>query len=194
MTIQVLRACDRAMTPWKNGGGVTRQIAVFPDDAGMADFDWRVSLALVTAAGPFSAFPGVDRLMLVMEGRLELEMPGADPMTVVAGGPAAEFPGDAPVSARKPVSPVADVNVMIRRGRFTASLERREIARAAAVVSQDVTMILSPVDGITAALGSEALKLDPGDVARIDAARGALVRLRSADPAEVVVIHINAVR
>jgi hypothetical protein len=194
MTIQVLRASGRAMTPWKNGGGVTGQIAVFPDDAGLADFDWRVSLALVTDAGPFSAFPGVDRLMLVMEGRLELEMPGADPLILQAGGPAAEFPGDAPVSARQPTSPVADVNVMVRRGRFTASLERRTIAGTAAVVSQDVTMILSPVEGVSAAVGAQIRELDPGDVARIDAARGVLVRLRSAAPAEVVVIHINAVR
>jgi hypothetical protein len=83
---------------------------------------------------------------------------------------------------------------MVRRGRFTASLERRTIAGTAAVVSQDVTMVLSPVDGVSAAVGGETRRLDPGDVARIDTARGALVRLRSAAPAEVVVIHINAVR
>jgi environmental stress-induced protein Ves len=194
MTLQVLRASDRATTPWKNGGGVTSQIAIFPETAGVSDFDWRVSLAMVAAAGPFSAFPGVDRLMMVLEGRLELEIPGADPLVLDAGGPAAEFPGDAPVSALAPASPVADINVMVRRGRFTASLERRRIAGSAAVVSQDVTLILSSVGGLSAATGAATGELGPGDVARIDAARGALVRLRSAEATEVVVVHINAVR
>ncbi|HEY2480564.1 MAG TPA: HutD family protein [Caulobacteraceae bacterium] len=192
--LQILRARDRPERPWKNGGGVTRQIAVYPEDADVSGFDWRVSLATVAVAGPFSAFAGVDRLMLVLEGRLELEMLGADLMTLEAGGPAFEFPGDAPVAALAPASPVADVNVMVRRGRFTASLERRTVAETAAVISQDVSLILGPSGGVEVAYGAEWARLDPEDAARLDHARGALVRLRSAGPTDVVVIHINAVR
>ena len=48
---------------WKNGGGSTTEIAVFPPDAGFDDFDWRVSLATVAADGPFSAFPGIERTL-----------------------------------------------------------------------------------------------------------------------------------
>ncbi len=194
MTFLVLRAHDRPASPWKNGGGTTRQIAVFPEGAGLADFDWRVSLATVAAAGPFSTFPGVDRLMLVLSGRLTLDMAGASPVTLDGASPTFAFPGDAPVSALAPAAPVTDVNVMVRRERFTARLERRRIAGTAAVVSQDVTLILCRVGGVAVALATHADELGAWDVARIEGARGALIRLRSAAPADLVVVHVNAVR
>ena len=77
MTAEILRAAERLSAPWKNGGGVTREIAVFPHGADLARFDWRMSLATVAAGGPFSTFPGIDRLMLVLDGRLDLEIAGA---------------------------------------------------------------------------------------------------------------------
>jgi len=42
--------------PWKNGGGVTTEIAIAPEGATLDNFDWRVSTAQVDAAGPFSRF------------------------------------------------------------------------------------------------------------------------------------------
>jgi hypothetical protein len=192
--LQVVRACDLAESRWKNGGGTTRQIAIFPEDADLTNFAWRVSLATVAAGGPFSTFSGVDRLMLVLAGRLELEMAGASPLTVETGAPALAFPGDAPVTAVPPASPVADVNVMVRRGLFTAGLERRAILGTGAVVGQDVSFVLAPAGGVEVALGTEHYVLGAEDATRLDHARGALMRLRSTGPAEVVVIHVNAVR
>lgn len=66
--VRILRAAGRAAAVWKNGGGVTREIAVFPEGAGMDDFVWRASLAEVAADGPFSAFPGIDRTITLAEG------------------------------------------------------------------------------------------------------------------------------
>jgi environmental stress-induced protein Ves len=192
--LQVLRARGRTEARWKNGGGTTRQIAAFPEDADLANFAWRVSLATIAAGGPFSAFSGVDRLMLVLSGRLELEMAGASPVTLDGASPAFAFPGDAPVTALAPATPVADVNVMVRRGLFTAALERRAVSGTAAVVSQDVSFILAPTGGVEVAVAAERAGLGPEDAARIDHARGSLVRLGSTGPTEVVVVHVNAVR
>ena len=194
MTCQVLRAGDLPATPWKNGGGVTRQIAIGPEGAGLEDFDWRVSLATIESAGPFSSFPGVDRLVLVLEGRLELEVAGAENLVLDIASPAAAFPGDAAVSALAPASPAVDVNIMVRRGRFTSTLERRPVDGAAAIVSQDVTFILPCDADLDAAMSGANGILSVGDILRIDGARGALVRLRSAQPGGVVVAHVNAVR
>ncbi|HEY7851614.1 MAG TPA: HutD family protein [Caulobacteraceae bacterium] len=191
MTVQVLRAVDRASSPWKNGGGVTREIAAFPDGADLAGFEWRVSLATVAGGGPFSTFPGVDRLMLVLDGRLELEIAGAERLILDRGSAAAEFPGDADVQALAPVTPVTDLNVMVRRGRFSASLERRVIAGAAAVVCQDVTLILC-LASLEVTAGAERHGLGPGDVLRADGARGALAKLGSRG--EIAIAHLNAVR
>ena len=41
--MRILRAPDYRRMPWKNGGGETTEIAVFPAGAGLDDFDWRVS-------------------------------------------------------------------------------------------------------------------------------------------------------
>lgn len=57
-----------AATPWKNGGGSTRELACWPPATGLEDFDWRISVATIACGGPFSAFPGVDRCILLLEG------------------------------------------------------------------------------------------------------------------------------
>ena len=55
-------------TPWKNGGGSTRELVCWPPGAGTDDFGWRVSVARIAAAGPFSAFAGVDRQIMLLDG------------------------------------------------------------------------------------------------------------------------------
>ena len=47
---------------------MTTEIAVFPADAGLEDFAWRLSMATVASDGPFSSFAGVDRTLAVLEG------------------------------------------------------------------------------------------------------------------------------
>ena len=63
--------------PWKNGGGVTRQIACFPTGSSLSDFDWRLSMAEVAQDGPFSCFEGVDRRLCILAGAgLDLRLAG----------------------------------------------------------------------------------------------------------------------
>lgn len=42
------------VTPWKNGGGETREIVSVPSPD--APFLWRASIATLQSDGPFSAF------------------------------------------------------------------------------------------------------------------------------------------
>lgn len=122
--MRVLRAADRIATPWKNGGGVTREVAVFPPGAGMDDFDWRVSLADIAADGPFSAFPGVDRALTVIEGSgLVLDLDGRR-LALDADAPPIAFAGEASVEARLTRGPIRDLNVMVRRGLWRAEVSR----------------------------------------------------------------------
>ena len=51
--------------PWKNGGGVTRTLSV--DTAGQPP-RWRVSVADIDRDGPYSRFPGYDRVSVVLTG------------------------------------------------------------------------------------------------------------------------------
>src|SRR5690606_25402118 len=68
MALTILKAENHRRMPWKNGGGVTVEIAVHPQDASVDDFDWRVSMATVASDGSFSVFPGIDRTLSVLEG------------------------------------------------------------------------------------------------------------------------------
>ena len=66
--MRILRAENYRRMKWKNGGGETAEIALFPDGAGLGIFDWRISMARVESGGPFSTFPGVDRTLSILEG------------------------------------------------------------------------------------------------------------------------------
>ncbi|MBT2406131.1 MULTISPECIES: HutD family protein [unclassified Streptomyces] len=113
--VRVLRAADRPAAVWKNGGGVTREIAAWPEGAGMSDFAWRVSLAEVAADGPFSAFPGVDRTLTLAEGSgMDLAVAGVHRVVDERYAPQ-DFPGDRPTDCRLLHGPVVNFNVMYRR-------------------------------------------------------------------------------
>jgi uncharacterized protein len=53
---------------WKNGAGTTREVARGPADASFDDFDWRISLAEIERDAPFSAFPGIERCIVLLQG------------------------------------------------------------------------------------------------------------------------------
>ncbi|MFH9421641.1 HutD family protein [Streptomyces sp. NPDC017529] len=131
--MRVLRAAGRTASAWSNGGGVTREIAAAPPGAGWDAFDWRVSLAEVGRDGPYSALPGVDRILTVADGAgLELTVGGTRHELPACYRPFA-FPGDAATECRLLDGPVVNFNVMLRRGRSVATVEmaRGEYAYAA---------------------------------------------------------------
>jgi len=110
--------------PWKNGGGETRELAVAPPGAGLDDFDWRISCARVASGGPFSAFPGVDRSLLVLEGGgLRLDFADGQPLTLDVAAAPLQFAGERTVSAALLDGPVVDFNVMTRRARWHHGLQ-----------------------------------------------------------------------
>jgi environmental stress-induced protein Ves len=117
----ILRASERVAQPWKNGGGVTREVAAWPP--GASDFDWRVSIAEVESAGPFSHFENIDRVMAILRGRLSLRF---DDREVVLDAQSAPFtfPGDVACTGTPLGGPVTDLNVMARRGRCRTQVER----------------------------------------------------------------------
>ncbi len=117
----------KKITPvaWKNGGGTTREIACVPNRATMADFDWRVSVAEVSADGAFSIFENVDRSISLLDGQgMELldSRGGLIHALTLPHAPYA-FAGEVPIFARLLNGPTTDFNVMVRRGKFEASVD-----------------------------------------------------------------------
>lgn len=113
--------------PWKNGGGVTRTLSV--DTAGQPP-RWRVSVADIDRDGPYSRFPGYDRVSVVLTGGgVELVAEGADVADVadaeritLAPGVATAFAGDAGFQSRLLNGPVRVLNLFVLRGAAVASV------------------------------------------------------------------------
>lgn len=124
--MKILRAGDFKRMPWKNGGGETVEIAVFPHDASVDTFDWRISMAGVAEDGPFSVFPGVDRTLSVLEGNgIDLTIDGRGITRLTQQSAPLAFPADASTTARLVDGPIRDLNVMSRRGAFSHLVEHR---------------------------------------------------------------------
>ena len=120
----LLSKTSRLVTPWKNGGGTTAEIAIAPTGAGFDDFDWRISLATIAQSGSFSVFPGIDRtLVLVDGGGLALQIDAAPPFNLHSGQPLIRFWGEAAVDATLASGATTDFNVMTRRSTCSHQVE-----------------------------------------------------------------------
>ena len=120
----ILRASERIARPWKNGGGVTYEIATFPPGASMDDFEWRVSIAEVRHTGLFSRFAGIERILLVLSGQLRLDVAGEPTPHTLDPGDQLTFSGEAPVVGGPCGDIVKDLNVMFDPKKWHAKIER----------------------------------------------------------------------
>ena len=103
---------EQAEQPWRNGGGITRELLTWP---GAADWQLRLSVAEVLQDGPFSAFPGVTRWFAVLEGQgVELRWPQRV-QALRDGDAACAFDGAAAPDCRLIDGPTRDLNLMLRR-------------------------------------------------------------------------------
>ena len=97
--------------------------------AGLDDFDWRISMARVEAGGPFSAFPGVDRTLSILEGEgIVLDIEGRERVTLTGASAPYSFPADAVTNAELVAGPITDLNVMTRRGRYRHKVCEHQVA------------------------------------------------------------------
>ncbi len=111
--------------PWKNGAGVTRELAVAPAGASLGDFDWRISVAEVARDAPFSTFDGVDRCIVLLRGagmrlhgvdeRIDERLDGRRHRPLW-------FRGEVPLHASLIDGACSDLNLMLRRARFRADV------------------------------------------------------------------------
>jgi environmental stress-induced protein Ves len=173
----VLPAALRITVPWKNGGGVTSEIAAFPAGSGLHDFGWRISTALVEKPGPFSCFEGIDRILTVLEGRLRLDFVDEGRTVVLGIGESLAFPGDVAVEGTPLDGPVRDLNVMTRRGVWQASMhENRPQPNGADVTLAVATRRCCGLQALDAIVGQDQLAL-PAEF------EGHVIRLRSVNAA-----------
>lgn len=110
-------------TPWKNGGGSTRQLAIFPEAAGLDDFAWRISCARVERDGAFSTYPGVDRSLALLHGDGLRLRRGDKAVLLQPCAPPLSFAGEEAISAELLGAGIDDLNLMTRRGVWRQQLQ-----------------------------------------------------------------------
>ena len=105
--------------PWKNGGGITHEIATAPVANGFA---WRLSIAEVTRNGPFSRFDGMQRILTVIEGagmHLDSE---AETIAARPGEPC-RFPGELALEGKLIAGPVHNFNLIYDANALQADVQ-----------------------------------------------------------------------
>jgi len=125
---QVVQLKDVKPSPWRNGGGETRELVAWPD---ATDWLWRMSVAEVTRSGPFSFFDGVERWFAVLSGAgVRLTVSDLQRPTFSSHHPLTPhsapfcFDGAAPVDCALLDGVTQDFNLMVRRDRASAQMVR----------------------------------------------------------------------
>jgi environmental stress-induced protein Ves len=190
MTLLHLKAADRVAAPWRNGGGVTREVIARPVGADLATFDWRVSIADVASDGPFSAFPGIDRLMAVLSGSgIRLAVEGAAPVTVRPGDPPAAFPGDATTSGFLIDGPIRDLNVMTRRSAASARMRRLELINEQEIATAGAALLLWETGG--GWIEGQGSRVDPAALDAVFVERAGSLRIGAVSGAALWFIDLS---
>ncbi len=180
-------------SPWKNGGGETVEVAVWPEGAGFDDFIWRISMARVAQSGPFSRFSGIDRTLCVLEGReIMLEFEGRGRIGLDAVSPPYHFPADIAVSGQVQGGGITDLNVMTRRGaarHLVSKLRLGEEERRIEPLGHRLVVLAPGVD-VLLRLGHESARLRAGDAALIEPLDDHIPILLAKTPGEVFIIDL----
>lgn len=190
--MRIIRASDYRHMRWKNGGGETIEIAVSPPGSSLDDFHWRLSMAHVAAAGPFSHFAGIDRSLAVIAGEgITLRLGGRGEVRLTREAAPFAFPGDLPVDATLIRGAIDDLNVMSRRGRYRHLLSRIRTADTTVLPRHgDIMGVLVRGSGAKLRCGRQREAVGDNDTVMLDEAEKTKIEIVPDGPAELLVIDL----
>lgn len=160
--------------PWKNGGGLTREIVVEP--AKGERFSYRLSIADVATDGPFSHFEGYDRHIMLLDGvGMTLDAGVRGRFQLVPFVPHA-FSGDWDVIGTLASGPVRDLNLIVDRAWAISTLEvlplsDPTVVRASTCMAYVLEGSLSKANAGDTLVADDELVLEPERAARVAVGR-----------------------
>lgn len=185
--------------PWRNGGGVTLEIAREP--ARGEEFAWRLSLAQVDGSCDFSAYAGYRRAIVLIGGDvLQLRFRGHGDCTLTAAKRGTRFDGDWKTRCVLPQGPCTDLSLIVRKGSGAPAsvLRAPTLLRIGStrrlVLAKELYAVLFVIEGSVAITGSmgagghvlrplDALLLTPGS------GRPLALRNRGGPPAQLALLR-----
>ncbi len=184
--MQIVRAGEYRRMPWKNGGGETFEVAVFPPEASLNQFDWRISMARVASDGPFSIFPGIDRTLSILEGAgLWLEVDEADSIRLEPKSAPYRFSAERSASARLISGAILDLNVMTRIGRFDHLVEILTVDQGLEINCRDYACVIVANES---SINHGDTKLDRNDA--IILRNGEKIEIRAENNSAILLVKI----
>lgn len=118
--LKLIKNSEMVKMPWKNGLGITNEMAIHPPTASFPvdDFQWRVSSAEIKGTNLFSHFNDYDRLLVVWKGEgLILNGIRIMPFTPY------KFRGEETIRCELIKSEVLDIGVIYRRDLFECEMD-----------------------------------------------------------------------
>lgn len=191
MRVTSLGPTDYRPMPWKNGGGSTLEL--LQDPAPEGGFNWRLSIADVASSGPFSTFDGVDRTIMLVDGRgMVLSFADAAPPVVIAKSLQPHgFNGGWQTDCRLIDGPIRDFNVMVRHEWGSAAVNGFQF-----VEGQNLTVAVAPLTLLHLLDGSVSVAdhtMSEGETLRLDSDAAELAKLTVLSPkARLVVVSLKA--
>ena len=165
--MRIQRSPEHRVVPWANGLGVTADVFLSPPD--MDEWTWRLSIADVSDDLPFSIMPGIDRHIVVAQGAgMGLTIDGCTELRMGRTTPPFSFAGESVTTCRLLDGPIADLNLMIRRGRATGALRVVTVAASSPIALSQGDVAVVVLEG-TVAIGDaelatfDAVLLDDSD-------------------------------
>jgi environmental stress-induced protein Ves len=162
-------------TPWKNGGGVTVDIAwdyaVGAEPGSWIGMLWRLGRTEIVVPGPFSDLSGYDRILTVIGGRgLVLEIEGGAALDARAPFRPVRFRGEDRIMSQLEAGPVAVLNLI---GDRAHDLDVMMLAAGETrTFGADIGIVYALEDSVVMLEGDHALGAD--EALRLDGASGTL--------------------
>ena len=113
-TVHTVQGADVPAQPWRNGGGITRELLAWPAVAAADTWQLRISVAHIERSGPFSAYPGVERWFAVVQGEGVVLRFAQRRALLSAGSEPLRFEGAAAPGCDLLDGATQDLNLMVR--------------------------------------------------------------------------------
>ncbi|WP_075291399.1 HutD/Ves family protein [Pararhizobium arenae] len=186
--MRILRAADHKAMPWKNGGGVTREVALMPGQD--VPFLWRISLATIRSSGPFSRFPGIDRTIVALRGNpVRLISEGKDLARLTALGDPFAFAGEVDIDAEIEGGETTDLNIMTARGHASHEMKRLQWSGTLSISGRQTLNAVVFTGAATVTIGEARHALAADDVI-LDLAAGEELIVDSTGETTAYIIEI----
>lgn len=180
--MHILRQTDLVDVTWKNGGGVTRNIA---KGLRRDQIAWTISRADVTRDGPFSDFAGMVRVLTVVSGgAMTLKAPSLTLETAL--WEPVRFGGELSITSQLDDGPLTDLNLM-----FDPCCCADEVAVRRGALEQTIQCPAKGLIAFHVLAGTPRINAEPLEVADTALSEGSDITLSMAQNDAVLEIRLS---